>query len=128
MASLSVYFARLLRVYNAKLTALAMKGGKTKYEAVKMSLFVAETEAFIGFNLDSTWKLDLLDIEDHERKKAKKASDNERDGMEEFMAIIKECVGANTKCKNLIRKMHSGLQMLNSIRAVFVVTSQSRLQ
>ena len=48
--------------------------------------------------------------------------------MEEFMAIIKDCVGANTDCKNIIRKMHSGLQMLNSIRAVFVGTSQSRLQ
>ena len=48
--------------------------------------------------------------------------------MDEFMATVKECVGTNIECKNLIRKMHSGLQMLNAIRAVFVGTSQSRLQ
>ena len=48
--------------------------------------------------------------------------------MEEFMAIVKESVGSNTDCKNLIRKMRSGLQMLNALRAVFVGTSQSRLQ
>ena len=35
VASLLIYFARLLRVHNAKMSALAMKGGMTKYEAVK---------------------------------------------------------------------------------------------
>ena len=44
------------------------------------------------------------------------------------MATVKECVGKSVGCKNLIRKMHSGLQMLNAIRAVFVGTSQSRLK
>ena len=82
MASLSVCFARLLRVHNAKMPALAMKGGRTKYEAVKKSLFVAETEQFIGANLDLIGKLAMLEIEEHERSRAEKASHSERDGME----------------------------------------------
>ena len=57
----------MLRIHNAKLAALGMKGGKTKYEAVKMSLFVAETEQFIGSNLDFIGKIDMLKIEEQER-------------------------------------------------------------
>jgi hypothetical protein len=63
-----------------------------------------------------------------ERKRAERASTLGRDGMEESMAIIRECVEESEECTNLIRKMHSGLQVLNTTRAVFVGTSQSRLQ
>ena len=89
---------------------------------------MAETEQFIGANLDLIGKLDMLKIEDLERSRIERASPKEREGVEEFIAIIKESVGASIECKNLIRKMHSGLQMLNATRAVFVGTSQSRLQ
>ena len=63
-----------------------------------------------------------------ERKRWENTTEAGREAMEEFMATVKECVGKSVECKNLIRKMHSGIQMLNAIRAVFVGTSQSRLQ
>ena len=129
MGNLSVYFARLRRIHNARLSVLSIKGGgKIKYVAKKMNLFVAETEQWIGGNLDLIGKIDMLKIEEMERKRWEMASDGGREAMEEFMAIVKESVGSNTNCKNLIRKMHSGLQMLNALRAVFVGTPQSRLK
>ena len=47
MGILSVYYARLLRIHNARMSALSIKGGgKVKHAPVKMSLFMAETEQF----------------------------------------------------------------------------------
>ena len=83
------------------------EGKEIKYVAKKMNLFVAETEQWIGGNLDLIGKIDMLKIEERERKRWEMASDGDREAMEEFMAIVKESVGSNTDCKNLIRKMHS---------------------
>ena len=129
MQNLSIYFARLKRNHNAKMSVLSLKGGeRVQYATKTVSLFAAETEVWIGGNLDQIGKIDTLEIEESERKRWDSSSDEGREAMEEFMAIVKESVGSNTDCKNLIRKMRSGLQMLNALRAVFVGTSQSRLQ
>ena len=107
-----------------------MKTGKDVAQVLlkDKNLFKAETEVYIGRNLDSIGKLNTLTLSNDERKRADEADTLERDGMEEFMAVIRECVEESEECTNLIRKMHSGLQMLNALRAVFVGTSQSRLQ
>jgi hypothetical protein len=127
---LSIYFARLVRSCLAKAAELEMKTGKEVDPASlkSKSLFGAETEYYIGKNLDSIGKLNALTLSTNERKRADAADSLEHDAMEELMAIVRECVEESEECTNLIRKMHSGLQMLNAIRAVFVGTSQSRLQ
>ena len=78
ISGLSVYSARLLRVHCAKMATVVMKRGSKLLgsNAINKSLFAAETEVFIGSNLDSIGKLDPLEIEDHERKGAKKATTN----------------------------------------------------
>ena len=130
VSRLSIYFARLLRGHLAKAAESEMKTGKDVAKGLlkQKSLFTAETEVYIGRNLDSIGKINTLTLSTAERKRADGADTLDRDGMEEFMAVIRECVEESEECTNLIRKMHSGLQMLNAIRAVFVGTSQSRLQ
>jgi hypothetical protein len=126
VSRLSIYFARLLRCHLAKAAESKMKTGKevAKESLKQKNLFTAETEFHIGRNLDSIGKINTLTLSTAERKRADGADTLERDGMEEFMAIVRECVEESEECTNLIRKMHSGLQMLNAIRAVFVGTSQ----
>ena len=127
VANLRVFYARLMRIKNAKLLQAATKSGK-EFVPFGTSLFAAETEHAVGRNIDLIGKLTTSELERKERKRWEDTSAAGREAMEEFMATVKECVGKSVGCKNLIRKMHSGLQMLNAIRAVFVGTSQSRLK
>ena len=70
MGNLSVYFARLKRLHNAKLSVLSLKGGgNVKYVVKTMNLFVAETELWIGDNLDLIGKIYTLRTEEMERKR-----------------------------------------------------------
>ena len=119
VANLRVFYARLTRIKNARLQQAAEKSGR-ECVPFKTSLFVAETEHAVGRSIDLIGKLTTSELERKERKRWEDTSDAGREAMEEFMATVKECVGNSVGCKNLIRKMHSGLQMLNAIRAVFV--------
>jgi len=49
--------------------------------------------------------MNTLTLSTAERKRADGADTLERDGMEEFMAVIRECVEESEECTNLIRKM-----------------------
>ena len=87
VGNMSVYFARLKRIHGTKLSVLSLRGGgNVTYVMKTMNLFMAETELWIGGNLDLVGKIDTLKIEELEKKTA---SDEGREAMEEFMAIVK---------------------------------------
>ena len=102
---LRVYYARLMRIKNARLQQAAAKSGK-ECVPFKTSLFGAETEHAVGRSIDLIGKLTTSELERKERKRWEDTSDAGREAMEEFMATVKECVGKSVGCKNLIRKMH----------------------
>ena len=103
VSRLSIYFARLLRGHLAKAAESKMKTGKDVAKGLlrDKSLFMAETEVYIGRNLDSIGKINTLTLSTAERKRADGADTLERDGMEESMAVIRECVEESEECTNL---------------------------
>ena len=65
---LRVYYARLMRIKNARLQQAAAKSGK-EYVPFKTSLFGAETEHAVGRSIDLIGKLTTSELERKERKR-----------------------------------------------------------
>ena len=63
--------------------------GRVPHVSVKTSLFMSETEQLIGSNLDLIGKIDMLEIEEMERRRWEKTNDAGCEAMEEFMATVK---------------------------------------
>ena len=68
VSSLRVFYARLIRIKNAKLQQAATKSGK-ECVPFRTSLFVAETEHAVGRSIDLIGKLTTNELERKERKR-----------------------------------------------------------
>ena len=72
--------------------------------------------------------MDSIKLKESERKRFEDAEFEERDGIDEFAAETRSAMSKNAKATNLIRKIMTGLEMLNTLGAVFVGTAQCRMR